>query len=120
MDTVDSDSEYSLDEEGETCVNCGELPCSTVTYSEELRLTFEGCQSERLTRESKNEKMSPDQARFYSYTEFVRIVYGALGKGNRVQLSPCIEKCIRDEFPNDNGEYVGFKEKEDPYKDHLM
>jgi hypothetical protein len=48
------------------------------------------------------------QCWFASYQMFTRAKLGYIGKGNRVQLPPCVSSGIRNQFPDPNQSYVGF------------
>ena len=99
----DDDSTSSCNK---TCFVCGETPCCLLTYKEELRMTFEGCK----IHEEQYEVSLNEKKRFYCYREFTRIVYGYLGKGNRVEVAPCIIKTIHEIYPDKGGKYIGFKD----------
>ena len=47
--------------------------------------------------------------RKFAYQESVRIVYGAMGKGNRVQLPQCVVEGVRKEYPSEKDMYMGYK-----------
>ena len=41
---------------------------------------------------------------FYLRSLPIRDTYGVLGRGNRIPLLPCVERKIKCNFPNENGE----------------
>ena len=54
------------------------------------------------------------QKRFICYKMYTWYTYGYLGLRNRLQINTCIEKEIKQRFPNlDEEEYVGFSEAQD-------
>ena len=57
---------------------------------------------------------APNEVRFHLYREYTRLYWGYLGRGNRRELPKCVEKIIKQLFPNTNGEaHVGFQEAPD-------
>ena len=47
-----------------------------------------------------------------AYHQFTWWVHGVLGRKNRRGISACVVKAIRNEFPEESGEYPGFKPAE--------
>jgi hypothetical protein len=43
------------------------------------------------------------------YRAFTYQQYGYLGKGNQVQLGSCVENKIKELFPSEDNDYVGFQ-----------
>ena len=72
---------------------------------EELQQTLSHCSALVEIDEEKTAK----QLWYTAYTEFVRIVYGYVGRKHRIPLPVCVEKDIRDAYPEASGEYVVFK-----------
>jgi len=56
-----------------------------------------------------------DHLRFLAYTRVVRVLHGYLGFKNRVVVSSCLKWLIRDKFPSEHGDYVGFMKCANPY-----
>ena len=50
----------------------------------------------------------PRRYRYTSYRQFVRWIWGYLGKKVRVVLPSCAVKTIREKLPSENGLYTGF------------
>lgn len=48
-------------------------------------------------------------ARYLAYRSFVLWCWGYLGKDNRVVISFCVVLPIQQEYPDEDGEYTGFK-----------
>ncbi|XP_077111158.1 uncharacterized protein LOC143767024 [Ranitomeya variabilis] len=44
-----------------------------------------------------------------AYRAFTAWIHGLLGKGNRRPIPPCVVKLVREAFPDDKEEYMGFK-----------
>ena len=47
--------------------------------------------------------------RYLAYRMFVSWVFGYLGRGVRVPLPACAVTRIRNEYPDDQSQYVGFR-----------
>ena len=47
--------------------------------------------------------------RKFAYQESVRVIYGVMGKGNRVQLPQCVVEGVRREYPDEKDMYMGYK-----------
>ena len=45
------------------------------------------------------------------YRAFTYLKFGHLGKGNRIPISPCVAKKIREMYPDADGNYIGFHEE---------
>ena len=89
-----------------TCFEFGESTCCIISYKEEVHMTFEGYEIHKEQCESSDISKN----RFYCYREFTRIVYGYLGKNNRIELPSCIVKQIHNMYPDKSGKYVGFND----------
>ena len=66
-----------------------------------------------MVKESANlacEGLSNSAKRFYCYKQFTFILHVHLGSDNRVKLPSCVENGVRDEFPEVDGMYTGFKQ----------
>jgi len=50
--------------------------------------------------------------RLAAYRQFTWWAHGSLGKKRRRVIPACVVKTIRETFPEDDGDYVGFKEAE--------
>ena len=89
-----------------TCITCGYTPCSLIAFEDQLKQTFE-----MVETPTKGVEWNNKEKRFQSYSHFTKLLYGPLGKGERIPLPVCVEKHIRDRFPEENGNYVGYKKK---------
>ena len=54
----------------------------------------------------------PRTWRLAAYHQFTWWAHGALGKKYRQVIPACVVKAIRHEFPDETGQYAGFKEAE--------
>ena len=54
----------------------------------------------------------PRTWRLATYRQFTWWAHGALGKKNRRVIPACVVKAIQHEFPEETGQYAGFKEAE--------
>ena len=54
----------------------------------------------------------PRTWRLAAYRQFTWWAHGALGKKNRRVIPACVVKAIRQEFPDETGQYARFKEAE--------
>ena len=103
--TIKSNS--SIVSEGDmTCITCGYTPCSLIAFEDQLNQTFMMVETPTDGVEWNNK-----QKRYNTYNHFTKLLYGPLGKGERIPLPVCVEKHIRDRFPEESGNYVGYKEK---------
>ena len=100
----DEDSVISLDlTDIVTYVVCGKTPCSVLEEKNILKNIFK--KADNMVGASNN------QTRFCCYKEYVVLVYGSVGKNNRIRLPKCSEKCVKDKYLEDNDDdYVGFIE----------
>jgi hypothetical protein len=44
------------------------------------------------------------------YQTFIALHYGHLGRKKREKISLCVTTSIREEYPDSNGNYMGFKD----------
>ena len=79
------------------CYRCGSTPC-------------QGNYLIEVGRAHKARAGNHNKAvRFHLCCLFVRDAYGVLGRSNRIPLPPCVERRIKNAFPNKDGEmHVGF------------
>ena len=92
----------------ETCTECGETPCDWDTYGSNL---MEGTEEFILSLQAANDGERPENniIRKGMYRLFVHLKFGHLGKGNRLSIPCCVRDQIRRKWPNDNGEYMGYR-----------
>jgi hypothetical protein len=48
--------------------------------------------------------------RYSAYRTAISFIYGKLGQKKRTPVPSCIVSKVREMYPSDNGEYVGFKD----------
>ncbi len=95
------------------CWSCGGTPCDWERFSPDLldhinKLFLVVQDGSRF--HSKMHVAVPNKTiRFALYRTFIYQRYGFLGKGNHVRLGNCVENKIKQLFPSDNDEYVGFQ-----------
>ena len=56
-----------------------------------------------------NQGISNREIRYALYRDATTFISGYLGKGNRKELPDCVVCKIRDSYPAEGGNYVGFK-----------
>jgi hypothetical protein len=83
----------------EVCEHCNENPCLMVTYEKE----FDDFSDSLI-----GTGQAPRACRYASYRFMVRLIHGVLPKGDRRKLPLCITREIHDNFPESDGNYVGF------------
>ena len=50
--------------------------------------------------------------RVIAYRQFPHFAHGTLGRGRRVVIPACVVCKIRDKFPEEDNQYVGFRRDE--------
>ena len=100
----DSGEDNFVDQE--LCGVCGEGPCCEETYKHKLRaaIQFSGKYGDEGLK-------TPCQLSIRTYNSFIQKMYSYLGKGNRVPLYICIEKVIKEMYPEPSGVYHGLKDR---------
>ena len=83
------------------CTKCDEQECLWMTHKSNVVAATE------LKRMQGD--FADNVLRKFAYQESVRIIYGVMGKGNRVQLPQCVIEGVRKEYPSDNDMYMGYK-----------
>jgi hypothetical protein len=68
---------------------------------DECGIVVDGCNSGTV--------IGNKQLRFVAYSLYTNLKYGYLGKRNRVPIPSCVEQGIRENFPDSNKCYIGFK-----------
>ena len=51
-----------------------------------------------------------EHLRWLAYTRLTHVLHGILGPLNRLRLSSCLKWLIRERFPDEHGDYAGFRE----------
>jgi len=82
------------------CPTCECDPCHRELYGDQLR-------GEGTLQDPANPNA---QARKALYRACVLAVHGPLGRGNWVQVPPCVRDLIRELFPDEDEEYMGHKD----------
>ena len=47
----------------------------------------------------------------HGYQESVCLMYGVLGRGNRVELPECVVKGVRSVYPDEDNRYIGHRDE---------
>ena len=81
------------------CPVCGNTPCIAPSCIAAGKM--------RKIQHGKDNK----SVRYFRCNICTRDTYGALGKGQRIQLPSCVESMIKDHFPNEgNDPFAGFRD----------
>ena len=57
---------------------------------------------------SSGKEWSNNNIRYKLYTKATYMIHGELGKGVRRKLPSCVEQAIKDTYPSNDGDYIGF------------
>ena len=91
------------------CWKCGDSPCEWVKWGEELKK--QGDQYDSNTADLEQKKLKRSKVRKCLYRYYTYLKYGHLGKGVRIEVTPCVLDEIRRLYPEEsNDDYMGFKE----------
>ena len=85
------------------CDHCNREPCIWEEYRDDV---IEFIESKKSCGE-----MRSNMLRKYGYQECIRIMYGRMGKGNRVELPRCVVSGVRNEYPDVDNRYMGYKDE---------
>ncbi len=88
------------------CNHCQEDPCD---WSLLGRTIVDSVRADHQA-DTVDEGMTNKSYRFAAYRTYAQVKYGYLGKGNRKPLPICVTNGIRDNFPDPNSVYVGFRQ----------
>ena len=66
---------------------------------------------EGVFRDVTGQKVPRNKIRKIMYKHYTFLAHGHLGKGYRVKIPDCVLAGIREKCPDENGSYMGFKEK---------
>ena len=97
------------------CQHCNKDPCLWQVYEEslmeEVRHWLET--NATLLASSTEEKKLPTNnvIRKKCYQVFIALHHGYLGKRNREKIPSCVTSAIRQQYPDNNESYIGFKEE---------
>jgi hypothetical protein len=88
----------------ECCEVCGGTPCDWDTYGEEVvatvQHTFESVEAASATDNGPRRKAA--------YQAYTYLRHGHLGKGWRIPIPECVVKAVRNRWPSQDGQYMGF------------
>jgi hypothetical protein len=97
------------EEEVSACSYCGEQPCIWFTYEDVIKDTMtEWCAIQTSTKHC---APTNNLKRKEFYKSYIRMRYGYLGKGQRVEIPACVLAQVRKMYPDEKEEYMGFKGK---------
>ena len=87
------------------CAYCHRRLCVWQEYEEQMLEMVD------IEVESTSSRSMPNNTkRKIAYQYMTRVIEGYLGSGNRVQLPQCVVDAIREQYPDKNNNYMGFKE----------
>jgi len=102
---------YSEDEKQQYtfCEICLSCPCDWTGYflDEDLQLLGKAEDLDE-TPEYDHKKV-----RFWCYQQCIYYKYGNVRKNKRIKIPSCVKDKIRENFPDPDNKYVGFKETRD-------
>jgi hypothetical protein len=81
------------------CAHCEKSPCEWYTFGKIIVQ-----ETSILINKLENNKL-----RKKAYGIYTKHRYGTLGKGNRIEIPKCVIDHIREEWPDKNNQYMGFK-----------
>ena len=94
-----------------SCKACESDPCLWIEHHESVLSEIEIFKEEKV---AKGEACPNNVCRKHGYRHFSLLIYGHLGKGQRVKLPGCIEEGVRSKYPNQSGKaYMGYKQSDD-------
>ena len=96
-------------EDNYTCSHCGESSCIWFYYRDDVVEAVHNWVDSNTT--SNGYRPSNNLIRKECYQIFIRMHHGFLGKGKRKKIPECVLNCIRCLYPDDDGEYMGFKDE---------
>jgi hypothetical protein len=103
----ESNGKKDFNDVGVSCETCMCNPCDWTYYGNDI------IDELRLHHLHKDEsEVTNKELRFLAYTAYTNIKHGFLGKSVRRKVPSCVECGIRMNFPDDENNYVGFKEVE--------
>jgi hypothetical protein len=82
---------------------CGGTPCDWEVYGEEV---LEDITKIYIEYEEEASNVDNQTIRKSAYNLFVYRKYGHLGKGYRIRTASCVVDCIRENWPNEDGNYT--------------
>mmetsp|Transcript_11400 Transcript_11400/g.32389 ORF Transcript_11400/g.32389 Transcript_11400/m.32389 type:complete len:101 (-) Transcript_11400:141-443(-) len=86
------------------CDDCGEVVCEwlqLLPFVYIVAIDEPRCDDKKADRSHARKKL---------YRQLVMHLYGPLGRGNRVELSPCILAGVRSIYPDPDEQYMGHYE----------
>ena len=104
------------EDEQNVCVHCGGTPCKWDEFGPELLRREEEMHNRQridgdivvvndLGSQIENKEMRKSMYRIFTYLK-----YGYLGHRVRIPIPQCVVLRIQDQYPDVNGDYMGFKD----------
>lgn len=97
---------------------CGQRPERCISRTATFELLCLNPSVLRLVRDTRNDILALEdsaepgtdnrESRYAAYRQYVVWQYGALGGGHRVVIPSCCVWCIREKYPDPQGQYTGF------------
>ncbi len=91
----------SCSDDSVVCPVCGGSPCDWIKYQADILQAYEGM---AVADGTPNHLIRKAMYQFYIYMK-----YGNLGKGNRIPIEQCVVDNIREQWPEPDGDYMGYK-----------
>ena len=93
------------DEDLEICEECGGTPCDWIKFGEEVLNEIELMYpANERPSDLENKTICKSAYRMFTYLK-----HGFLGKGNRIPIGYCVIQKIREKWPEEDGNYMGYK-----------
>ena len=105
-----------FEEEEDVCVHCGGTPCEWDELGPELLEREQSMHSRQeiegviVVVDDNGSRIANNDMRRAMYRMFTYIKFGHLGRGVRIPIPECVLCKIRQKYPKEDGEYMGFKE----------
>ena len=119
-DTLDKDSEVDSDDDDD--INDDDMPPLYVppapgVISVARSFSAEECDNLQKRMKELGEIMKMDgkgnkEIRYHLYCEAIFMIHGKLSFGNRFPLPPWLETEIKEAYPSDDDDYIGFRDED--------
>lgn len=107
--------QISSGDELPVCEYCGGSPCEWDEWGlETIDATvgrFQWTQNNTVLVDENCLEVSRSFVRKTLYQLFTYVKYRHLGRGNRIPIPTCVEREIRQRYPEPNGEYMNFMDE---------